>query len=213
MEGKKISECGGYKKVHCLDNIVGSGYELNNGSVYPVYEGTCGVYLYVNGHKIYTTSARFVEHVEEVQLSEPDYAPVEQDDVLSAPLTASDGVMVKRSVYDDLIRAGWTDELLIDEGYIVPLQEPIAPEQLQQSDGNPKYDKTINGKYGTGSCTVDVYRILDGFNVTNPQLQHLIKKALNVGVRGHKDERQDLIDILHSAQSALDMFDDKNGRK
>ena len=133
MEGKKISECGGYKKVHCLDNIVGSGYELNNGSVYPVYEGTCGVYLYVNGHKIYTTSARFVEHVEEVQLSEPDYAP----------LTASDGVMVKRSVYDDLIRAGWTDELLIDDGYIVPPQEPKPSPWNTQVGGSHYTEKAM----------------------------------------------------------------------
>ena len=78
--------------------------------------------------------------------------------------------------------------------------------------GNPKYDRTIHGKFGTGSCNVDVYRVLDAFDVTNPQLQHLIKKALCAGLRGHKDTRQDLVDILHSAQSALDMFDDKESK-
>lgn len=75
--------------------------------------------------------------------------------------------------------------------------------------GNPKYDVTIYGKYGTGSCVVDVYRIIDACNVNSPQFQHLVKKALFPGERGHKDERQDLVDILHSAQSALDMYDDK----
>ncbi len=74
---------------------------------------------------------------------------------------------------------------------------------------NAKYDKEIIGKDNTGKCVVDVYRVLDAFEVTNPQLQHLVKKALNAGKRGHKDERQDLVDILHSAESALNMFDDK----
>jgi hypothetical protein len=73
---------------------------------------------------------------------------------------------------------------------------------------NSKYDRTIIGKNNSGACIVDVYRVLSGFNVTSPQLGHLIKKALCVGIRGHKDERQDLVDIVDSAQSALDMFDD-----
>ena len=83
-------------------------------------------------------------------------------------------------------------------------------EEVKPNLGNPKYDKTIVGKYDSGTCTVDVYRVLSAFEVLNPQLQHLVKKALNVGVRGHKDERQDLVDIVHSAQSALDMYDDSN---
>ena len=74
---------------------------------------------------------------------EPDYAPVEQDDVLSAPLTASDGVMVKRSVYDDLIRAGWTDELLIDDGYIVPPQEPKPSPWNTQVGGSHYTEKAM----------------------------------------------------------------------
>jgi hypothetical protein len=76
--------------------------------------------------------------------------------------------------------------------------------------GNPKYDVTIYGKYGTGNCTVDAYRMIDACEIKNPQLQHLFKKVAFTGKRGHKDERQDLVDIVHSAQSALDMFDDKN---
>ena len=81
--------------------------------------------------------------------------------------------------------------------------------ELEVKIGNPKYDVRILGKYGTGTCIVDVYRVLDAFRVTCPQLQHSIKKELNVGKRGHKDERQDLVDIVHSTQSALDMFDDE----
>tara|TARA_R110002012_G_scaffold305624_1_gene509827 strand:+ start:309 stop:551 length:243 start_codon:yes stop_codon:yes gene_type:complete len=74
---------------------------------------------------------------------------------------------------------------------------------------NNKYVRSLTSLCGV-NVSVDVYRVLDAFKVTNPQLQHLAKKALCVGVRGHKDERQDLVDILNSAQSALDMYDHKN---
>ena len=94
----------------------------------------------------------------------------------------------------------------------IKLQAEVFMMQSPEAKGNPKYDVTIYGKYGTGSCVVDVYRMLDACKVTNPQLQHLSKKALFSGLRGHKDTRQDLVDILDSAQSALDMYDDKNNK-
>lgn len=68
--------------------------------------------------------------------------------------------------------------------------------------GNPKYNREI--KPGT---FVDVYDVLYAFKVTDPCLQHLIKKALAAGQRGHKDARQDLVDIRDSAQRALDSYD------
>jgi len=61
-----------------------------------------------------------------------------------------------------------------------------------------KYDRLIIGK-DKNSCTVDVYDVLKAFEVTNPALQHLIKKALCVGIRGHKDASEDLQDIIDSA--------------
>lgn len=52
---------------------------------------------------------------------------------------------------------------------------------------------------------VDVYDVLVAFNVTCPALQHLIKKALAVGQRGHKDASEDLKDILASAKRAIEL--------
>lgn len=46
---------------------------------------------------------------------------------------------------------------------------------------------------------VDVYDVLAAWNVTNPALQHLIKKALQPGARGHKTTEQDMQDIIDSA--------------
>lgn len=75
-----------------------------------------------------------------------------------------------------------------------------------------KYDRTIIGRDAAGipvAVTVDVYRVIDAFQVTDPALQHLVKKALCAGLRGHKDRTQDLNDIMQSAQKAVHMNDDK----
>lgn len=70
---------------------------------------------------------------------------------------------------------------------------------------NSKYDRTIVGKNDSGSCIVDVYDVLKAFEVTDPALQHLIKKALCVGIRGHKDKSQDLKDIFDSSIRAIEL--------
>lgn len=49
---------------------------------------------------------------------------------------------------------------------------------------------------------VDVYDVLQAWAVSNPALQHLIKKALAPGERGHKDLATDLNDIVASAKRA-----------
>lgn len=51
----------------------------------------------------------------------------------------------------------------------------------------------------------DVYDVLMAWNVTNPALQHLIKKALQPGERGHKSREQDLQDIIDSAIRAKEL--------
>lgn len=58
------------------------------------------------------------------------------------------------------------------------------------------------------TVTVDVYDVLKAFEVTDPALQHLIKKALCCGLRGHKDRTQDLQDILDSAVRAKELHGD-----
>lgn len=68
-----------------------------------------------------------------------------------------------------------------------------------------KYSRQCKG------VTIDVYDVLKAFEVTDPALQHLIKKALCAGLRGHKNKEQDLIDILDSANRALELYHDDNG--
>jgi hypothetical protein len=68
-------------------------------------------------------------------------------------------------------------------------------EEIETRDGS-KYDRPVKG------VTIDVYDVLEAFNVTCPALQHLIKKALCVGLRGHKSPKRDLKDIVESANRA-----------
>ena len=58
-----------------------------------------------------------------------------------------------------------------------------------------KYDREIIGIDGTVT-TVDVYRVLDAFRVSDPATQHAIKKMLCMGLRGHKDYLTDLNDSI-----------------
>ncbi len=52
---------------------------------------------------------------------------------------------------------------------------------------------------------VDVYDVLAAWTVQNPALQHLIKKALQPGERGHKTLEQDMADIVASAVRAQEL--------
>jgi hypothetical protein len=81
------------------------------------------------------------------------------------------------------------------------------------SEQNKKHRcKIIGWAPGTDkpmAVDVDVYRVLDAFQVKDPAIQHLVKKALVAGERGRKDLIQDYKDIVHSANSALDLLNAK----
>lgn len=85
------------------------------------------------------------------------------------------------------------------------------------SEQNKKYRRKLIGwAPGTDkplAVDVDVYRVLDAFQVGDPAIQHLVKKALAAGNRGHKDQLQDYKDIVHSANSALDLLTAKSAEQ
>lgn len=62
-----------------------------------------------------------------------------------------------------------------------------------------KYVRNIKG------VEADIYDVIKAFNVTCPALQHLIKKALCSGLRGHKDKLQDVEEVLASAKRAVEL--------
>jgi hypothetical protein len=61
-----------------------------------------------------------------------------------------------------------------------------------------KYHKTIKG------VTMDVYDVLRAFEVTSPAIQHAVKKLLMPGVRGHKDQLQDVQEAAQSIQREIE---------
>ena len=76
--------------------------------------------------------------------------------------------------------------------------ESIKANTISLPESGKKYRKKITDAEGN-TANVDVYDVLKAFNVTDPALQHLIKKGLNAGNRGHKDLTVDLQDITDSA--------------
>ena len=98
--------------------------------------------------------------------------------------------------------------MVISKGEIEMMKVDSESEIYQSSNesgaaGN-KYKRVISNEFGTGQ-TVDVYDVIEAFQVTCPALQHLIKKALCAGLRGHKDAKQDLVDIKDSAERAIQL--------
>lgn len=53
---------------------------------------------------------------------------------------------------------------------------------------------------------IDVYRVLALFNVTNPCIQHAVKKLLVTGGRGNKSLEKDLQEARDSLNRALQMI-------
>ena len=68
-----------------------------------------------------------------------------------------------------------------------------------------KYDRKVWDKYEDKHAVVDVYRVLDAFNVTCPATAHAVKKLLCAGIRGHKDMEQDLAEAAQSIEEARAM--------
>ena len=77
----------------------------------------------------------------------------------------------------------------------------------ERSEPKSKYNRLITG-YGEYTISVDVYDVLKAFDVKCPALQHLIKKALCAGLRGHKDITTDLQDIIDSAIRAKELHNE-----
>lgn len=77
-------------------------------------------------------------------------------------------------------------------------------QDLNECIGVPEADNKYLREIKPG-VFVDVYDVLMAWDVTNPALQHLIKKALQPGNRGHKSREQDLQDIIDSAIRAKEL--------
>ena len=64
-----------------------------------------------------------------------------------------------------------------------------------------KYKRQLKG------VEFDVYDVIHAFKVTNPVLQHAIKKLLMPGERGAKDAVQDLKEAMQAIERAIEMIE------
>ena len=87
--------------------------------------------------------------------------------------------------------------------------EAIEKEVPELSDVRNKYDVQIVGKDGV-KTTVDVYRVLNAFEVHDAATQHAIKKLLAAGKRWHKDYVQDLKEAIASVELAVIEWEQEN---
>lgn len=71
------------------------------------------------------------------------------------------------------------------------------------SSGN-KYHRTIIALDGTRSV-VDVYSVIDAFDVRCPARQHALKKLLCAGIRGKGSCLQDLSESVDAIERGIDM--------
>jgi hypothetical protein len=135
------------------------------------------------------------ENGEQIHINRPlmllrqDGKEIQRSDSRSAKLTSMD--------HDS------RDYQIVAYRYIVA---PPKNEEKPEQQDNPKYDKTMVDKYDhTVKIVADVYTVLESFKVVCPALGHAAKKILNPGVRGHKSKMEDLIDIKHSVDRAIEL--------
>ena len=91
-------------------------------------------------------------------------------------------------------------EFVILHSIVQIMKQLIGSVKMNQKAN--KYQRQIK------SVQVDVYDVLKAWNVVNPALQHLIKKALQAGDRGHKSLNEDLDDIIASSIRAKELGQD-----
>lgn len=64
-------------------------------------------------------------------------------------------------------------------------------------------------KVPEGVKYIDVYRLLEMFEVSNPAIQHAVKKLLVAGGRGHKDLEKDVKEAIVSLNRWIEMREEE----
>lgn len=104
------------------------------------------------------------------------------------------------------------DGYLTETDYKIIWQRHTQPEELPFVDDFPDFSFESNVEQAKHNHyfidvsdvdEVDFYEIALRYNVTDPCIQHILKKCLAVGNRGHKDFHTDLKDIYDTAARAL----------
>lgn len=79
---------------------------------------------------------------------------------------------------------------------------------MNEIEADYKYKKTYPHYYKEvpkGVSHIDVYRVLELWNVSDPAIQHAIKKLLACGNRGYKDPTKDVNEAIVSLTRWIEM--------
>lgn len=77
-------------------------------------------------------------------------------------------------------------------------------------DGIKKEYSHYYKKIPSGVKYVDVYRVLELFGVSDPSIQHAVKKLLVAGGRGHKNLEKDVKEAIVSLERWIEMREEES---
>lgn len=83
-------------------------------------------------------------------------------------------------------------------------KQSFAFEKEMSNDPGAHYRYTYKG------IKLDPFRIANIYGISDFARQTILKKVLRCGAGGHKDARQDLLDIISAAQRGIEMLDEDN---
>lgn len=131
------------------------------------------------------------------------------------PLTKTTSMFISETGYQKLVksqidgfeRRDWKESLInlethdykISDGILIKMDKASINDQQETKHAHYKKDvKHLN--------YIDVYRIIDLYELHDPCFQHALKKILVPGARGHKDLINDINDIIDTMQRKLEMI-------
>ena len=110
------------------------------------------------------------------------------------------------AVYFTSLEMGYRDAEVIWKRHTQPEELPFVDSindqyaEIEQVRKHRHYFKDVSN-----IAEIDVYAVLKLFEVIDPCLQHIVKKALCAGKRGHKDMMEDLQNIVDTAIRAVEL--------
>ena len=120
--------------------------------------------------------------------------------------------LIQRSI-EGLKKHDWKESLINLETHDYKIVDGILI-RVDKEDKQQKHQQQKHSHYKKDVRHldyIDVYRIIDLYELHDPCFQHALKKVLVPGQRGHKDLTKDINDIIDTMQRKLEMLaeDDK----
>jgi hypothetical protein len=83
------------------------------------------------------------------------------------------------------------------------IESSLLPEPQSYPEYHPHKDPGEHYRVMFNGFELDPYEIACAYGMTDQMQFTILKKVLKAGKRGHKDERQDMLDIINAAQRRL----------